>query len=289
MALKRGLGRGLDAILEKPEEERRPTREMPVDRLTPNRFQPRSRFDEASLRGLADSIEAQGVIQPLLVSRVEGRKFEIVAGERRWRAAQLAGLETVPVVVREATDDRHFLELALVENLQRSDLNAIEEAEAFHSLRQGFGLSQADIGARVGRSRTAVTNSLRLLRLPPPVQDLLRDGRLTAGQARPLLSLATEREQIELAKRAVAEGLSARRLEALAQRSSVEPRRKRRRAGSDVHAAAAAERLTRVLQTKVEIVRRGQRGTIRIPFQSEDELMRIYDLLSRVGGEDVQE
>ena len=289
MALKRGLGRGLDAILQKPEGERRPTREVPVDRLTPNRFQPRSSFDEESLRGLADSIEAQGVIQPLVVTRGEGGKFEIVAGERRWRAAQLAGLETVPVVVREATDDRQLLELALVENLQRADLNAIEEAEAFRSLREGFALSQAEIGERVGRSRTAVTNSLRLLRLPPLVQGLLREGRLTAGQARPLLSLATEREQIRLAERAVAEGRSARRLEALAQRSSGEPRRKRRPAGSDVHAVAAAERLTRALQTKVEIVRRGQRGTIRIPFQSEDELMRIYDLLSRIGGDDVQE
>ena len=289
MALKRGLGRGLDAILQKPAEERYATREMPVDWLTPNRFQPRSRFEEESLRGLADSIEAQGVIQPLVVSRAEGGKFEIVAGERRWRAAQLAGLETVPVVVREATDDRQLLELALVENLQRTDLNAIEEAEAFRSLREGFGLSQADIGERVGRSRTAVTNSLRLLRLPPTVQGLLREGRLTAGQARPLLSLGTEREQLELAERAVAEGLSARRLESLAQGSSAKPRQKRRPAGADVHAIAAAERLTRALQTKVEIVRRGQRGTIRIPFQSESELMRIYDLLSTIGGDDVQE
>jgi ParB family chromosome partitioning protein len=289
MALKRGLGRGLDAILQKPEEDRRPTREMPVDWLTPNRFQPRLRFEEDSLRGLADSIAAQGVIQPLVVSRAEGGKFEIVAGERRWRAAQLAGLETVPVVVREATDDRQLLELALVENLQRTDLNAIEEAEAFRSLREGFDLSQADIGERVGRSRTAVTNSLRLLRLPPKVQGLLREGRLSAGQARPLLSLGTEREQIELAERAVAEGLSARRLESLARGSSAKPRRKSRSAGTDVHAMAAAERLTRALQTKVEIVRRGQRGTIRIPFQSEGELMRIYDLLSAIGGSDVQE
>ena len=289
MALKRGLGRGLDAILQKPEEDRRPTREMPVDWLTPNRFQPRLRFEEDSLRGLADSIAAQGVIQPLVVSRAEGGKFEIVAGERRWRAAQLAGLETVPVVVREATDDRQLIELALVENLQRTDLNAIEEAEAFRSLREGFDLSQADIGERVGRSRTAVTNSLRLLRLPPKVQGLLREGRLSAGQARPLLSLGTEREQIELAERAVAEGLSARRLESLARGSSAKPRRKSRSAGTDVHAMAAAERLTRALQTKVEIVRRGQRGTIRIPFQSEGELMRIYDLLSTIGGSDVQE
>ena len=289
MALKRGLGRGLDAILQKPEEDRRPTREMPVDWLTPNRFQPRLRFEEDSLRGLADSIAAQGVIQPLVVSRAEGGKFEIVAGERRWRAAQLAGLETVPVVVREAIDDRQLLELALVENLQRTDLNAIEEAEAFRSLREGFDLSQADIGERVGRSRTAVTNSLRLLRLPPKVQGLLREGRLSAGQARPLLSLGTEREQIELAERAVAEGLSARRLESLARGSSAKPRRKSRSAGTDVHAMAAAERLTRALQTKVEIVRRGQRGTIRIPFQSEGELMRIYDLLSTIGGSDVQE
>ena len=185
---KRGLGRGLDALIEKREEEGGTARMVPVGSLRPNRLQPRSRFDEDELEGLAGSIRAQGLVQPLVVSPEEDGSYSIIAGERRWRAAQRAGLATVPVIIRRQVDDRERLELALVENLQRTDLNPIEEAEAYLLLQERFSLSQEEVAARLGKSRSAVTNALRLLRLPPPVLEMLRTGQLTAGQARPLLA-----------------------------------------------------------------------------------------------------
>jgi ParB family transcriptional regulator, chromosome partitioning protein len=278
-ARKRGLGRGLDALLEKvPAEE---VRTLPVASLRPNRLQPRSRFDEATIEELAESIRAQGIVQPLVVTP-EGGGWVIVAGERRWRAARRAGLEVVPVVVREVADDRELLELALVENLQRSDLNPLEEAEAYAALQEKFGLSQEAVAARVGKARTTVTNALRLLRLPEEVRELLREARLTAGQARPLLALAGAEEQIRLAERAVREELSARDLERLtALRAPAKTKKPDRPA--EVHTAAAEETLTRRLQTRVEIRRQGKGGHLRIHFHSEEELMRLYDVLIERG------
>ena len=294
-ARKRGLGRGLDALLEATPRRPQPAPEasegkgtsvttLAVDALQANRFQPRQMFDEEELEALAKSIEAQGVIQPIVVSPAEqDGRYDIVAGERRWRAARAAGLTEVPVIVREVEGDRELLELALVENLQRSDLNALEEALAYQSLRERFELSQAAIAERVGKDRSTVTNALRLLKLPPEVQDLIRDGQLSAGQARPLLSLSSASEQKAVALRAVKEGLTARQLEELAS-SAAEPGpkstpRSRRTEAVDVHTAAAAETLTQNLQTKVEISRRGDRGVVRIHFHSEEELMRIYEQL----------
>ncbi|MGH9379819.1 MAG: ParB/RepB/Spo0J family partition protein [Thermoanaerobaculia bacterium] len=280
-ARKRGLGRGLDALIEDvPQPSPQPTPlVVPVDQLKPNRRQPRSTFDEEGLQELADSIRAQGVIQPLIVSQAGDGSYQIVAGERRWRAARRAGLAEVPVVVREAVGDRELLEVALVENLQRTDLDALEEAQAFRSLAEEHGLSHEEIGRRVGRSRPAISNSLRLLQLPEEIQTLLREGRLTAGQARPLLALEGE-AQLRLARLAVAEGLSARAIEQRVQRATRGPRA-RRAAEPDVHAQAAAERLTRELQTRVEIRRRGTGGEIRIRFHNEEELMRLYDKIAR--------
>jgi ParB family chromosome partitioning protein len=212
------------------------------------------------------------------VTPAEGDRYTIIAGERRWRAAQRAGLEEVPVVVKEVDDDRQLLELALVENLQRADLNVIEEAEAFRSLREAFGLSQEQIGLRVGRSRAAISNTLRLLGLPEEIRDMMRDGSLTAGQARPLLAIDDPDQQVALARRAIAEGLSARQLEELTS-GDRSPRKRRSTRGMDPDTAAAAERLTRRLQTKVEIRRRGAGGSLQIQFHSEEELMRLYDLL----------
>jgi len=279
---KRGLGRGLDALIQKEEAPPPgPVQSLPVGSLRPNRFQPRTHFDEAAIEELADSIRAQGVIQPLVVSPdTQGNGWVIVAGERRWRASLRAGLDTVPVVVREVADDRELLELALVENLQRSDLNPLEEAEAYLVLQEKFSLSQEEIAARVGKARTTVTNALRLLRLPEEIRDLLRAGHLSAGQARPLLGLATSDEQITLAERAVREGLSARDMERLAAepRAAAAPKKKPARA-VEVHTAAAEEKLTRRLQTKVEIRRRGKGGVLQISFHSEEELMRLYDVL----------
>lgn len=280
-ARRRGLGRGLDALLQ---EEPQGLKLLPLDRLRPNRMQPRTAFDDAGLDELAESIRSQGVVQPLVVTPQDEGHFAIIAGERRWRAARRVGLDTVPVVVREVAGDRELLELALVENLQREDLNAVEEAEAFQALRERFDLSQEEIAARVGKARSTVANSLRLLNLPGAVQDLLRDGRLSAGQARPLLALSDEGDQVALAERAVRESLSARQLEAL----TAEPKKSTKKTAPktpeiEVNTAAAQEKLTRRFQTKVEIRRRGRGGQLRIHFQSEEELMRLYDLLMQRG------
>jgi len=278
-----GLGRGLDALLETREAVG--VQSVSVSRLSPNRFQPRSDFNDTGMEELTESIRQQGIVQPVVVTPDEGENYTIIAGERRWRAAQRAGLEEVPVVVKSVDDDRQLLELALVENLQRADLNAIEEAEAFRSLQQAFGLSQEQIGVQVGRSRAAISNALRLLGLPEEIQDMMRDGRLTAGQARPLLGIEDPEEQLELAKRTLAEGLSARQVEALTS-GERKPRKKRAQKGMDPDTAAAAERLTRRLQTKVEIRRKGAGGAVQIQFHSEEELMRLYDLLLSIGGHD---
>jgi ParB family chromosome partitioning protein len=279
---KRGLGRGLDALLQKEEEApAAPVQTLPVTSLRPNRFQPRTQFDEADLEELAESIRAQGVIQPLVVAPGTDGVYTIIAGERRWRASRRAGLESVPVVVRTVADDRELLELALVENLQRSDLNPLEEAEAYLALQEKFSLSQEEIAARVGKARTTVTNALRLLRLPEEVQELLRGGQLTAGQAKPLLALATSEEQVLLALRAVREGLSARDMEREA--APKEKPKKKPARPVEVNTAAAEEKLTRRLQTKVEIRRRGKGGLLQVHFHSEEELMRLYDLLMERG------
>jgi len=275
-----GLGRGLDALLETQEAVGVQT--VSVSRLSPNRFQPRSDFNDAGMEELTESIRRQGIVQPVVVTPADGENYTIVAGERRWRAAQRAGLEEVPVVIKSVDDDRQLLELALVENLQRADLNAIEEAEAFRSLQQAFGLSQEQIGVQVGRSRAAISNALRLLGLPDEIQDMMRDGRLTAGQARPLLGVEDPEEQLRLARRTLAEGLSARQVEALTS-GERKPRKKRAQKGMDPDTAAAAERLTRRLQTKVEIRRKGAGGAVQIQFHSEEELMRLYDLLLSIG------
>lgn len=287
-AKKRGLGRGLDALLQ---EEPERVQSLPVQRLRPNRFQPRTEFDDDRLDELAESIRSQGVVQPLVVTPLGGGEYTIIAGERRWRAAQKAGLADVPVVVREVAGDRELLELALVENLQRADLNPVEEAEAFRTLATSFDLSQEEIATRVGKSRSAVTNALRLLNLPPEVQDHLRSGRLTAGQARPLLAIEDRARQLALARDAMEQSLTARELENRARsakgKAAAPAKRPKARPKAteepEVFAAAAEEKLTQRYQTKVEIRRGGRGGTVRLHFHSEEELIRLYDQLMERG------
>jgi ParB family transcriptional regulator, chromosome partitioning protein len=286
-ARRRGLGRGLDALLGAEPDEREtvsasgaPPQVLPIASLRPNPRQPRRDFDEDTLEELAQSIRQQGVIQPIVVVEEAGA-YSIIAGERRWRAAQKAKLTEVPVVIRSVQNDRERLELALVENLQRTDLNPLDEAEAYESLCREFGLAQDQVAERVGKARSTVTNALRLLRLPGEVRDLLRAGRLTAGQARPLLGVSPEKRQIELARRAIAEGLSARALEKLA--GNAQPKKKKDAPRGDVHTRAAQERLIQALQTRVEIRRRGPRGRVVIHFHSEEELIRIYERLIHEG------
>ncbi|HEX2163525.1 MAG TPA: ParB/RepB/Spo0J family partition protein [Thermoanaerobaculia bacterium] len=277
---RRSLGRGLDALIrDEPAAARPGVATVPVDRLRPNRLQPRTRFDEAGLEELAESIRAQGMIQPIVAMPEADGGYTIVAGERRWRAAQRAGLAEVPVVLREAAGDRELLELALVENLQRADLDPVEEAEAYRALIESFGLGQQEVATRVGKARATVANALRLLKLPAEAIELLREGRLTAGQARPLLALDDEERQVALARRAAEEGLTARELERLTRPEPTAEPSGREKPAKDVHTAAAEDRLTRRLQTRVEIRRRGKRGTLSIHFHSEEELMRLFDLL----------
>jgi len=271
-AKKRGLGRGLDALLR---VETPTAQALPLERLRPNKVQPRANFDAEELDELAESIKAQGVVQPIVVTPRTDGDYTIVAGERRWRAARRAGLEEVPVAIREVADDRQLLEMALVENLQRTDLNPVEEAEAYRRLAKEFGLSQEETAIRVGKGRTSISNAVRLLRLPDEVLDLLRQGRLSAGQARPLLALGSEEEIVKLARKAADGGLSARALERAA--SGKKPKKAEPLVDPDT--AAAAERLTKGLQARVTIRRRGEGGMVQIAFHSEEELMRLFDLL----------
>lgn len=267
------LGRGMGALLPVQREEE--LRQIEIERLKPNPYQPRVAFAPEKLDELASSIRASGVLQPILVRPSSDGAFQIVHGERRFRAAVMAGMTRIPALVRKL-DDREMHLLSLIENLQREDLNPIEEARGYQALADAHSLTQEQISERVGRSRTTITNALRLLRLPEDVQTFLREGQLTSGHAKALLALESEGEMRRAARAIIERSLSVRQAERLASRG----RRKSSRAGgNDPNTRAAEEALMRVLQTKVEI-RRGRRGgTLRIRFYGEEDLDRIYGLI----------
>ena len=285
MTAKRALGRGLKALIPDTPQARAGLVEVPLEHLRPNPQQPRRRFDEDALRELSDSIIRHGLLQPLVVSEAGHDHYVIVAGERRWRAARLAGLRTVPVVIRERLADSEQLELALVENLQRRDLTPLEEARAFDHLRSSLGLSQGEIAGRVGMDRSTVANSLRLLKLDEEIQELVEAGQLSAGHGRTLLAFKNGAERIDWARRAVAEGLSVRELEraALAARPAEQKTRPRQRAKKDPNLVAAEKKLSLRLGARVEIRSRRRGGDIVVSCSDQEELMRIFDLL--MGGE----
>lgn len=289
MSAKQALGRGLKALIPEAPRARAGYAEIPIDQLRPNPRQPRHHFDRDSLEELAASIRLHGVLQPLLVSEEPPDRYILITGERRWRAARLAGLSTVPAVIRERIEDNEQLELALVENLQRRDLTPLEESRAFDHLRSSLGLSQQEIADRVGMDRSTVANALRLLRLPAEVQELVERGDLSAGHGRTLLGFADEAQRCEWARRAVATGLSVRALEqAVADdRKGDEPSTRKasggRRAAKDPNLRAAEEKLSMRLGTPVEIRSRRRGGTIVIACSDQEELMRVFDLL--MGGE----
>ena len=270
----RGLGRGLDALLSAMPERDETLLEVPIDRIAPNPLQPRKSFDAAALDGLARSVKSSGVIQPVVVRRA-GDGYQLVAGERRWRAAGLAGLERIPAIVREATDVES-LELALVENLLREDLNPLEEADAYQRLIAEFGWTQEELGDRVGRDRSSVANTLRLLKLPAVIQDDLRAGRLTMGHARALLALSTPAEQLRLREEILAHSWSVRATEQTVQVRRVRTPVGRRRS---VELAALEESLQRALMTRVRITGTDRRGRIEIAYANAEELERITELL----------
>ena len=284
MAKKRpALGRGLSALIPDrpaPSAAGSPT-EVDLDRLTPNRVQPRTVMDEPKLEELAASIQSSGVIQPIVVRPLDGDKFEIVAGERRWRAAQRAGLLRVPIVIRNIPDDK-LLEVALIENLQRENLNPIEEAEAYHRLTTDYHLTQEAVATAVGKNRATVANYVRLLGLPPELQADLAGGTLAMGHARALLGLTQAAAQKRAAREVVARGLSVRDTEDLVKKltSQAEPATAAPLPAPDVHTRAAQDRLRVALGTRVRIVRRGRQGRIEIAFTSEDELQRLFEQLT---------
>jgi len=251
-----------------------------TDKIWPNRAQPRERFDPQGLEELAGSMKAQGVLQPIIVRPSDGGTYELVAGERRWRASQIAGLLKIPAVVREVSDDR-VLELALIENLQREDLNPLEEANAYQTLIDELGLSQQEVADRVGKQRATVANALRLLNLPPAVQELVQNGDLTAGHAKALASMTNSDAQIELARRIVKDGLTVRAVESLTRKP--ERARKSRAARQDQrdpNVIAAEEKLQSALGTKVRIFQsKSGAGRLEFHFYSPEELSRLYQIV----------
>lgn len=258
-----------------------PPTTLPIDAIHPNPMQPRVVFQPDRLEELAASIRANGIIQPLIVRHHQGQ-YQLIAGERRWRASKLAGLQDVPVVIQEVADPL-LLELALIENIQREDLNAIETAHAYERLGRELGLSQEEIGRRTGKDRTSITNALRLLKLPTEVQLLLAEHRLSMGHARAVLGLPTAEQQIEVAEKAAAQGLSVRQVEALVQDlTSDRPRTgHKKEAVVDPNVKAAVDELERALGTRVRIVELSeQRGRIEIEYYSQAELDRLFQQIT---------
>src|SRR5687767_3659003 len=277
------LGKGLSALIPDMPEVRSGEAEVDVDQISPNEHQPRHRFEDARLDELAQSIKANGVIQPIVVRKVDGG-YRIIAGERRWRAAQRAGLTRVPVVVKEvaAGSEAQLLEMALIENIQREDLNPIDQAAAYEKLSTDFRMTQEEIAAAVGKDRSSVANHMRLLKLPQEVRAEVAGGRLSMGHARALLAIVDEGAQRQVAREVIARNLSVRETEAMVKRVGQEPASVQRStpAPTDVHTRAAEDKLRMTLGTRVRINRKGKGGRIEIDFGSEDELQRLYEHLT---------
>lgn len=296
---KPALGKGLSALIPDapaPPASARATIELDIDLLAPNDYQPRTQMDDERLQELARSIKSNGVIQPIVVRQIDTAgdsgttvRYQIIAGERRWRAAQLAGLLRVPVAVKDLAGDekKRRLEMALIENVQRENLNPIEEAHAYHRLAEEFGLKQDDIAIQVGKDRSSVANTLRLLRLPEEVQAEVAAGRLTMGHARAIVSLASGDDQRRIARDVLTRNLSVRETEAIVKKTGdaqtgQKPAAKSPRS-NDVHTRAAEEQLRLSLGTSVNIKRRGKGGRVEIAFTNEDELQRLYEYLTNEG------
>ena len=284
MASNKGLGKGLGALLgdfaEEPMEQSA-YRELPIYKVEPNPDQPRQEFDEEELQALADSISVHGVIQPLTVREMPSGYYQIIAGERRWRAARMAGLADVPVVVIEA-DDRKAMELALIENLQRQDLNVVEEAQGYQALIQEYGLTQEEAAERVGKSRSAVTNTLRLLTLTPEVLEKLKQGLITAGHARAILSLKSEKKQLEAAQKIIALALSVRQSETLCKNMNKEKPAKQEITFAVDYVAECEKNLSKHLGRGVKIVNGKRKGRFELEFYGEEDLQNLLDALMKI-------
>ena len=282
MSAKKGLGTGLNALFgEAGREDGEEIKVVPISRVEPREAQPRTNFDEESLQELAESISEYGLIQPITARKLDNGYYQIIAGERRWRAARIAGLREVPLRVIEA-DDRLATELALVENLQREDLNPVEEALGYRTLLEVYGLTQEEAAKRVGKSRPAVANALRLLTLAPEVQQFLEQGLLSAGHARALVGIKPEEAQIDAARTVIANGMSVRRTEQLAAKLMREPKPEKPEDG-EIHVDYAAEisrKLEKALGRKVELKERGKKGKITLEYYSADDREKLIEQLS---------
>jgi len=284
MASNKGLGRGLGALLGDFEEEIRektPYKLLPIQKVEPNRNQPRQDFDEEELEALAESLSEHGIIQPLTVRELDSGYYQIIAGERRWRAARMAGLTEVPVVVIEA-DDQKTMELALIENLQRQDLNPVEEAMGYRALMDDFGLTQEDAAQRVGKSRPAVANALRLLNLPDAVLEKVRNGSFSAGHARALLSVKSEKKQLEIMQKIIALGLSVRQAELLCKNMSREPVQEKPVTLAVDYVSECEKQLSKHLGRGVKIVNGKRKGRFELEFYGPEDLQILLDALLKL-------
>ena len=275
---KSSLGTGLDSLLgNRPKSEGQTVTQISIEELTPGQYQPRTKMHKSTLEELSQSIKEQGVLQPLVVRRLASGRFEIVVGERRWRAAQLAGIETVPAIIRDLNNDE-TAKIALIENLQREDLNSLDQAKGLLRLQKEFNLSQEELGASVGKSRSTVTNLLRLLALSEEVQELLQDGKIEMGHARALLTLS-ENDQIDFAKRVVAESLSVRECEAMVSNFSTNKNHKgKTKTTKDPNTTSLERELSEVLGSSVAINHNKQgKGRLVISFKNLDALQGIIE------------
>jgi len=284
MASQKGLGKGLGALLgdfgDEPVENSA-YKMLPVYKVEPNPDQPRQDFDEEELAGLAESITEHGIIQPIMVRESKSGYYQIIAGERRWRAARICKLSEIPAIVVEA-DDKKAMEIALIENLQRQDLNAVEEAKGYRSLMDDYGLTQEEAAARVGKSRPAVANALRLLALTPDVLEMVREGKLTAGHARAVLVLKDQKKQMEAAKKIVSLGLSVRAAESLC-KNMAKPEPKKQEEGLKVDYVAECEKqLSKHLGRGVKIVNGKKKGRFELEFYGKDDLEMLLAALMRL-------
>lgn len=282
----RGLGRGLEALIVDTEisaiepesgSSKDGVSYIDINEIKPNRNQPRKLFDAERLQELADSIQEHGVIQPLIVRSVDNG-FELVAGERRWRAARLAGLKSVPCLLRELSEEENAL-IAIIENMQREDLNPIEEADGLNRMIEAFGLTQEQVSKSVGKSRPYITNSLRLLKLPFEIKEMLSQGTLTPGHGRALLAMSDPKVQLTVAQKIITEGLSVRAVEAMVQKKQDVKMPARKHADRDANMLQLERELKEVLGTKVKIHMAGKKGRIEIEYYSREELERLIDLL----------
>lgn len=276
---KGGLGRGLDLLFaDNGAEGEQSVVMLPIGEVEPNREQPRKEFDQETLLQLADSIREHGVLQPILVRPLPGGSYQIIAGERRWRASRIAGLGEIPVMVKELTDGE-AMELALIENLQREDLNPVEEALGYQKLMEQFGNTQEEVARRVGKSRPAVANTLRLLQLPEQVLGYVKNGELSAGHARALLSVEGDRETVDLARELIRTGATVRQAEKLVKKKSQTPQEKEEDFQPSYYAEVELA-LTEVLGRKVNVTAKRNKGTLQIEFYDEADLGALAKRLS---------